>query len=111
MMTESRSIGPVLFSSQVLILNPAFLKYIHDKWTQHHGRYPSTGFTTLLFALHTCDQVSVFGYGADSSGNWHHYWEENRYPGAFRRTGVHDADFELALIKKLAAEGKISFYN
>ncbi|KAG6923703.1 CMP-N-acetylneuraminate-beta-galactosamide-alpha-2,3-sialyltransferase 2-like [Chelydra serpentina] len=97
--------------SKVLILNPAFLKYIHDKWTQHHGKYPSTGFTALLFALHTCDQVAVFGYGADSSGNWHHYWEENRYPGAFRRTGVHDADFELTLIKKLAAEGKISFYN
>ncbi|CAM5153078.1 unnamed protein product [Eretmochelys imbricata] len=97
--------------SKVLILNPAFLKYIHDKWTQHHGRYPSTGFTALLFALHTCDQVSVFGYGADSSGNWHHYWEKNRNPGAFRWTGVHNADFELALIKKLAAEGKISFYN
>ncbi|XP_044842252.1 CMP-N-acetylneuraminate-beta-galactosamide-alpha-2,3-sialyltransferase 2-like [Mauremys mutica] len=97
--------------SKVLILNPAFLKYIHDKWTQHHGRYPSTGFTALLFALHTCDQVAVFGYGADNSGNWHHYWEENRHPGAFRKTGVHSADFELTLIKKLAAEGKISFYN
>ncbi|XP_074868268.1 CMP-N-acetylneuraminate-beta-galactosamide-alpha-2,3-sialyltransferase 2-like [Carettochelys insculpta] len=94
---------------KVLILNPAFLKYIHDKWTQHHGKYPSTGFMALIFALHTCDQVAVFGYGADSNGNWHHYWEENRYPSAFRSTGVHSADFELALIKKLAAEGKISY--
>uniref|UniRef100_K7GFG1 CMP-N-acetylneuraminate-beta-galactosamide-alpha-2,3-sialyltransferase 2 n=2 Tax=Pelodiscus sinensis TaxID=13735 RepID=K7GFG1_PELSI len=97
--------------SKVLILNPAFLKYIHDKWTQHHGRYPSTGFTALLFALHTCDQVAVFGFGADSSGNWHHYWEGNRYAGAFRRTGVHSADFEITLIKKLATEGKIFFYH
>lgn len=56
-------------------------------------------------------QVSVFGFGADSNGKWHHYWEENRFSGAFRRTGVHDADFELSLIKKLVAEGQISLYN
>ncbi|KAM6243483.1 CMP-N-acetylneuraminate-beta-galactosamide-alpha-2,3-sialyltransferase 2-like isoform 2-T6 [Spheniscus humboldti] len=43
--------------NKVLILSPAFLKYIHDNWTQHHGRYPSTGFTALLFALHTCQQT------------------------------------------------------
>uniref|UniRef100_A0A8D0GYF5 CMP-N-acetylneuraminate-beta-galactosamide-alpha-2,3-sialyltransferase 2 n=1 Tax=Sphenodon punctatus TaxID=8508 RepID=A0A8D0GYF5_SPHPU len=96
--------------SKVLILNPSFLKYIQDKWTQHHGKYPSTGFIALIFALHMCNKVSAFGYGADSNGNWHHYWEENRYSGAFRRTGVHNADYELSLIKRLAAEGKISFY-
>ncbi|XP_042656701.1 CMP-N-acetylneuraminate-beta-galactosamide-alpha-2,3-sialyltransferase 1-like isoform X2 [Tyto alba] len=44
---------------QVLILSPAFLKYIHDNWMQRQGRYPSTGFTALLFALHICQQVSV----------------------------------------------------
>ncbi|XP_027758605.1 CMP-N-acetylneuraminate-beta-galactosamide-alpha-2,3-sialyltransferase 2-like [Empidonax traillii] len=97
--------------NKVLILSPAFLKYIHDKWTQHHGRYPSTGFTALLFALHTCQQVSVFGFGADREGNWHHYWEENRWAGAFRRTRVHDADVEFSVIKRLADEGRISFYK
>ncbi|XP_028590593.2 CMP-N-acetylneuraminate-beta-galactosamide-alpha-2,3-sialyltransferase 2-like [Podarcis muralis] len=97
--------------SKVLILNPAFLKYIHDKWMKRFGRYPSTGFAALLFAIHTCKQVSAFGFGADSRGNWHHYWEKNRYAGAFRRTGVHNATFELALIERLAAEGRISFYK
>uniref|UniRef100_A0A8C9FKD9 CMP-N-acetylneuraminate-beta-galactosamide-alpha-2,3-sialyltransferase 2 n=1 Tax=Pavo cristatus TaxID=9049 RepID=A0A8C9FKD9_PAVCR len=97
--------------NKVLILSPAFLKYIHEKWTEHHGRYPSTGFTALLFALHACQQVSVFGFGADSKGNWHHYWEENRWSGAFRRTGVHDADVEFSLIQRLAAEGRILFYQ
>ncbi|NXU47328.1 SIA4B sialyltransferase, partial [Turnix velox] len=96
---------------KVLILSPAFLKYIQDNWTQHRGRYPSTGFTALLFALHTCQQVSVFGFGADSEGNWHHYWEKNRWPGAFRRTKVHDADAEFSLIERLAAEGRIWFYK
>lgn len=45
------------FSLQVLILNPAFLKYIQDNWTRHHGKYPSTGFIALMFAIHTCRQV------------------------------------------------------
>lgn len=53
-------------------------------------------------------QVSVFGYGADEQGNWHHYWEENRYAGAFRKTGVHNAEFETQVIHRLAKEGKIS---
>ncbi|KAM6053554.1 CMP-N-acetylneuraminate-beta-galactosamide-alpha-2,3-sialyltransferase 2-like isoform 2-T3 [Chlamydotis macqueenii] len=97
--------------NKVLILSPAFLKYIQDNWMEHHGRYPSTGFTALLFALHACQQVSVFGFGADSEGNWHHYWEKNRWSGAFRRTRVHDADIEFSLIERLAAEGRISFYE
>ncbi|NXF09129.1 SIA4B sialyltransferase, partial [Smithornis capensis] len=97
--------------NKVLILSPAFLKYIHDKWTRHQGRYPSTGFTALLFALHTCQQVSVFGFGADQEGNWHHYWEKNRWAGAFRRTRVHDADIEFSIIQRLADEGRISFYK
>lgn len=45
---------------QVQIFNPAFFKYIHDHWTRHHGRYPSTGMLVLFFALHVCDEVSLF---------------------------------------------------
>ncbi|XP_035990634.1 ST3 beta-galactoside alpha-2,3-sialyltransferase 8 [Fundulus heteroclitus] len=95
---------------KVLVVNPVFFKYVHDHWTEHHGRYPSTGMLAIIFALHTCDQVSVFGYGADKQGNWHHYWEENRYAGAFRKTGVHSADFETEVIHTLAKEGKIKLY-
>uniref|UniRef100_A0A4W4H0N1 ST3 beta-galactoside alpha-2,3-sialyltransferase 1 n=1 Tax=Electrophorus electricus TaxID=8005 RepID=A0A4W4H0N1_ELEEL len=43
-----------------------------------HRRYPSTGFLSLIFALHICSEVNVFG--ADQNGNWHHYW----------KTRVHD---------------------
>lgn len=56
-------------------------------------------------------QVSVFGYGADEQGHWHHYWEHNRNAGAFRKTGVHDADFETEVIQRLNAEGKIKLYR
>lgn len=60
--------------------------------------------------LPVCIQVSVFGFGADQQGNWHHYWEENRYAGAFRKTGVHNAEFETLVIHRLAKEGKISLH-
>ncbi|MCI4390184.1 hypothetical protein PGIGA_G00119620 [Pangasianodon gigas] len=95
---------------KVIVVNPSFFKYTHDHWTEHHGRYPSTGMLAIVFALHLCDEVSVFGYGADSQGNWHHYWEDNKYGGAFRKTGVHSADFEREIIRKLDAEGKIKVY-
>ncbi|XP_077453634.1 CMP-N-acetylneuraminate-beta-galactosamide-alpha-2,3-sialyltransferase 2 [Stigmatopora argus] len=95
---------------KVQIFNPAFFKYIHDNWTRHHGRYPSTGMLVLFFALHVCDEVNVFGFGADGRGNWHHYWEQNRYAGEFRKTGVHDADFEAQIIQQLAEAGKITVY-
>uniref|UniRef100_A0A8B9TRM8 CMP-N-acetylneuraminate-beta-galactosamide-alpha-2,3-sialyltransferase 2 n=1 Tax=Anas platyrhynchos TaxID=8839 RepID=A0A8B9TRM8_ANAPL len=96
---------------QVQIYNPAFFKYIHDRWTEHHGRYPSTGMLVLFFALHVCDEVNVFGFGADSRGNWHHYWENNRYAGEFRKTGVHDADFEAHIIDMLAKTSRIEVYR
>ncbi|KAG9336941.1 hypothetical protein JZ751_029956 [Albula glossodonta] len=97
-------------TGKVQIYNPAFFKYIHDRWTRHHGRYPSTGMLVLFFALHVCDEVNVFGFGADSRGNWHHYWEQNRYSGEFRKTGVHDADFEAQIIDSLAKAGKITVF-
>lgn len=130
-------------SPQVQIFNPAFFKYIHDRWTRHHGCYPSTGMLVLFFALHVCDevrtslthfhtntqyrhvsqpvslpvlkrylifQVNVFGFGADSRGNWHHYWEQNRYSGEFRKTGVHDADYEALVIDSLVKAGKITIF-
>ncbi|XP_056885710.1 ST3 beta-galactoside alpha-2,3-sialyltransferase 8 [Takifugu flavidus] len=96
--------------NKILVVNPVFFKYVNDHWTERHGRYPSTGMLAIIFALHICDQVSVFGYGADEQGNWHHYWEENRYAGAFRKTGVHSAEFETQIIHNLAKEGKIRLY-
>ncbi|XP_076863768.1 ST3 beta-galactoside alpha-2,3-sialyltransferase 8 [Brachyhypopomus gauderio] len=96
--------------NKVIVVNPSFFKYTHDRWTEQHGRYPSTGMLAIVFALHLCDEVSVFGYGADSQGNWHHYWEDNKYSGAFRKTGVHNADFESEVIERLDAEGKIKLY-
>lgn len=63
-----------------------------------------------IYSISSLLQVNVFGFGADSRGNWHHYWEQNRYSGEFRKTGVHDADFEAQIIQRLAKAGKITVF-
>ncbi|NWX87554.1 SIA4A sialyltransferase, partial [Nothoprocta ornata] len=96
---------------KIFVYNPAFIKYVYENWLQHHGRYPSTGLLSLIFALHVCDEVNVYGFGADSRGHWHHYWENNPSAGAFRQTGVHDGDFEFNITLTLASIEKINFFK
>ncbi|KAL6100148.1 st3gal1 [Pungitius sinensis] len=96
---------------KVLIYSPTFFKYVFETWLEGHGRYPSTGFLSLMLAVHICDQVSVFGFGADQYGNWHHYWEESNLSGAFRHTGVHDADREYNVTLQLADKHKITLFR
>ncbi len=52
---------------QVIVVNPAFFKYTHDKWTELHGRYPSTGIVAITFALHLCDEVCTCIYSQDNN--------------------------------------------
>ncbi|KAK1331874.1 hypothetical protein QTO34_007550 [Cnephaeus nilssonii] len=96
---------------QILIYHPAFIKYVFDSWLQGHGRYPSTGILSVIFSLHVCDEVDLYGFGADSRGNWHHYWENNPSAGAFRKTGVHDGDFESNVTTTLASIHKIRIFK
>nr|XP_034982064.1 CMP-N-acetylneuraminate-beta-galactosamide-alpha-2,3-sialyltransferase 1 [Zootoca vivipara]XP_034982065.1 CMP-N-acetylneuraminate-beta-galactosamide-alpha-2,3-sialyltransferase 1 [Zootoca vivipara]XP_034982066.1 CMP-N-acetylneuraminate-beta-galactosamide-alpha-2,3-sialyltransferase 1 [Zootoca vivipara]XP_034982067.1 CMP-N-acetylneuraminate-beta-galactosamide-alpha-2,3-sialyltransferase 1 [Zootoca vivipara]XP_034982068.1 CMP-N-acetylneuraminate-beta-galactosamide-alpha-2,3-sialyltransferase 1 len=96
---------------KILIYHPFFIKYVYDNWLHHHGRYPSTGFLSVIFALHICDEVDIYGFGADSKGNWHHYWENNPSAGAFRQTGVHDGDFESNVTLTLASVDKVRFFK
>ncbi|KAJ8273297.1 hypothetical protein GJAV_G00099950 [Gymnothorax javanicus] len=97
--------------SKVLIYNPTFFKYVYDSWLEGHGRYPSTGFLALMFAIHICDEVNVYGFGADKGGDWHHYWENNLLGGAFRHTGVHDGDYEYNITLLLASKKKIKMFK
>lgn len=96
---------------QILIYHPAFIKYVFDSWLQHHGRYPSTGILSVILSLHICDEVDLYGFGADSNGNWHHYWENNPLAGAFRKTRVHNGDFESNVTSILASISKIRIFK
>lgn len=93
----------------VMIVNPAFMKYVHTSWLNGKGRYPSTGFMTLVLTMHICDQVNVFGFGADKNGNWNHYWEELKNMNL--KTGVHPGTQEYNLIQELAKQNKLTFYK
>ncbi|XP_059411772.1 CMP-N-acetylneuraminate-beta-galactosamide-alpha-2,3-sialyltransferase 2-like isoform X2 [Carassius carassius] len=89
---------------KVMILHPEFIRYVYDNWAEGHGRYPSTGFLTLIFALHICDEVSVFGFGATSDGIWHHYFDKTL---TSYEIGVHAGKFENETINRLQQENKI----
>lgn len=43
-----------------MVVNPAFMQYVHEFWLEKKGDYPSTGFMALILALHVCDEVSTF---------------------------------------------------
>uniref|UniRef100_A0A671M400 CMP-N-acetylneuraminate-beta-galactosamide-alpha-2,3-sialyltransferase 2 n=1 Tax=Sinocyclocheilus anshuiensis TaxID=1608454 RepID=A0A671M400_9TELE len=94
--------------NKVMVLHPAFIKYVYEKWLLKHGRYPSTGFITIIFALHICDQVNVFGFGASSTGTWHHYFDKTR---THFKGGPHGGDFENKTMHQLQQRNKISVYK
>ncbi|XP_029023319.1 CMP-N-acetylneuraminate-beta-galactosamide-alpha-2,3-sialyltransferase 1-like isoform X2 [Betta splendens] len=93
----------------VMVLNPTFMKYVHESWLDMKGKYPSTGFITLILALHICGEVDVFGYGADKDGNWSHYFE--KLTSKTLKTGVHPGLHEYEVIGKLARKRKITFFS
>ncbi|XP_075931355.1 CMP-N-acetylneuraminate-beta-galactosamide-alpha-2,3-sialyltransferase 1-like [Anarhichas minor] len=93
----------------VMILNPAFMRYVHDVWLQKKGFYPSTGFMTVVLALHICDEVHVFGFGADSDGNWSHYW--TKLMNKNLKTGPHPGGEEYKMIVELAKHQILKFYT
>ncbi|XP_043074114.1 CMP-N-acetylneuraminate-beta-galactosamide-alpha-2,3-sialyltransferase 1 [Puntigrus tetrazona] len=45
---------------KVMILHPAFIKYVHEIWLLKHGKYPSTGFLAIIFALHVAIRYILF---------------------------------------------------
>ncbi|XP_065141805.1 CMP-N-acetylneuraminate-beta-galactosamide-alpha-2,3-sialyltransferase 1-like [Paramisgurnus dabryanus] len=93
---------------KVMILHPEFMKYVYKNWTENHGRYPSTGFLTVIFALHICDEVHVFGFGATKDGNWHHYFDQTLTPVA---SESHAGDYEYKTIIRLHRENKLLMYK
>uniref|UniRef100_A0A3Q3A571 CMP-N-acetylneuraminate-beta-galactosamide-alpha-2,3-sialyltransferase 1-like n=1 Tax=Kryptolebias marmoratus TaxID=37003 RepID=A0A3Q3A571_KRYMA len=93
----------------VMVANPALMKHAHVVWLKKKGYYPSTGFMTLILALHMCDEVHVFGFGADSDGNWSHYFEVLRNKKL--KTGNHPGQQEFAVLEELANQKTIKFYR
>ena len=92
---------------RVRIIHPEFVKYVHENWTDGWMTYPSTGFITLMIALNVCDEVDVFGFGADASGRWDRYYED--VPEDVSQ--FHPANIEAQLIQEMEQNGIIRIFR
>jgi len=92
---------------RVRIIHPEFVKYLHDNWTKGRGAYPSTGFVALMLAVHVCDEVDVFGFGADASGRWDHYYREDSGEVVW----FHPSDVEGRLRRELEEKGILKVFR
>lgn len=56
LVAERLTLSPLC--TQVMVVNPGFIKYVHHIWLDRKGYYPSTGFVGVMLAMHICDEVS-----------------------------------------------------
>ncbi|XP_042632191.1 CMP-N-acetylneuraminate-beta-galactosamide-alpha-2,3-sialyltransferase 2-like isoform X2 [Cyprinus carpio] len=54
------------------------------------------------------NKVNVFGFGASSTGTWHHYFDKTR---THYKAGPHGGDFENKTMHQLQQRNKISIYK
>jgi beta-galactoside alpha-2,3-sialyltransferase (sialyltransferase 4A) len=92
---------------RVRIIHPEFVKYLHENWTEERGEYPSTGFIALMIAVPVCDEVDVFGFGADAQGRWDRYYEDV----AEDLTGFHPAELEGRLRMEMEEKGILKVFR
>jgi beta-galactoside alpha-2,3-sialyltransferase (sialyltransferase 4A) len=92
---------------RVRIIHPEFVKYLHENWTKERRHYPSTGFIALMMALHLCDEVDVFGFGADASGRWDRYYEDDPVDAS----GFHPVDYEGQLRRDMEEKGILKVFR
>jgi len=91
---------------RVRIIHPEFVKYIYEDWMDERGQFPSTGFIALMIAVHVCDDVDVFGFGADADGRWDRYYEDD--PAV--PTGLHPAEFEGEFRREMEDKGILKVF-
>lgn len=111
---KDKNIKPVKVDrKKVFLFNPELMWHIKHQWGIGEGKWPSTGIISAFFALQICDEVNIFGFGANRMGYWDHYFENNdgKANSEFQKTHVHDSDAESQLLKKFSDDGKIVFYR
>ncbi|KAL2297639.1 hypothetical protein Nmel_016191 [Mimus melanotis] len=110
--------GPEASAEKFKLLHPDFLQYLTTRFlrseilnTQYGSLYmPSTGALMLLTALHTCDQVSAYGFiTANYEQFSDHYYEVEKKPLVFYAN--HDMVLEAALWRSLHRAGIITLYQ
>ncbi|KAM8943804.1 alpha-N-acetylgalactosaminide alpha-2,6-sialyltransferase 2 isoform 1-T1 [Lycaon pictus] len=110
--------GPEASVRKFKLLHPDFISYLRERFlksklinTNFGDLYmPSTGALMLLTALHTCDQVSAYGF--ITSNYWKfsdHYFERVKKPLIFYVN--HDLSLEASLWRDLHKAGILQLYQ
>ncbi|KAI5931458.1 alpha-N-acetylgalactosaminide alpha-2,6-sialyltransferase 2 isoform X5 [Manis javanica] len=110
--------GPEASASKFKLLHPDFISYLTERFlksklinTSFRDLYmPSTGALMLLTALHTCDQVSAYGFITENYWKFSdHYFERVKQPLIFYAN--HDLPLEATLWKNLHKAGILQLYQ
>lgn len=110
--------GPETSASKFKLLHPDFISYLTERFlksklinTRFGDMYmPSTGALMLLTALHTCDQVSAYGFITNNYQKYSdHYFEREKKPLIFYAN--HDLSLEASLWRDLHNAGILWLYQ
>uniref|UniRef100_UPI00398F354A alpha-N-acetylgalactosaminide alpha-2,6-sialyltransferase 2 isoform X1 n=2 Tax=Pristiophorus japonicus TaxID=55135 RepID=UPI00398F354A len=98
--------------------HPDFIRYVRNRFlragilkSRHRNIYrPSTGATMLIAAIHSCDQVSAYGFMTEDYARYSdHYYDRFFHKLVFYSN--HDMRMEMRLWKKLHDYGIIKLYT
>ncbi|XP_028287603.1 alpha-N-acetylgalactosaminide alpha-2,6-sialyltransferase 2 isoform X2 [Parambassis ranga] len=110
--------GKDVSAVKLKMYHPDFVRYLRNRFlrsntlkTKYKNIYrPSTGAVMLLAALHTCDQVSAYGFITPDYKNYSdHYYDISYHPVGFFIN--HDLRMELTLWQQLHQAGLIRLYT
>ncbi|XP_069809463.1 alpha-N-acetylgalactosaminide alpha-2,6-sialyltransferase 2-like [Dendropsophus ebraccatus] len=113
----SQYFGKNLTTEHFKILHPDFMRYLRNRFlldpilnTRHRDIYrPSTGASILLAAIHTCDQVSAYGFMTPNYAEFSdHYYDTTYHRVAFYIN--HSFLREMRLWQQLHNAGVIKLY-
>ncbi|XP_022598154.1 alpha-N-acetylgalactosaminide alpha-2,6-sialyltransferase 2-like [Seriola dumerili] len=109
--------GEDVSAEKLKMYHPDFIRYLRNRFlrsnalkTKYKDIYrPSTGAVMLLAALHTCDQVSAYGFMTPDYKNYSdHYYDSSYHPVGFFIN--HDLRMEMSLWQQLQQAGLIRLY-
>ncbi|XP_072098147.1 alpha-N-acetylgalactosaminide alpha-2,6-sialyltransferase 2-like [Mobula birostris] len=98
--------------------HPDFIRYVRNRFlranilkSRHRDIYrPTTGGAMLMAAIHSCDEVSAYGFMTEDYANYSdHYYDRTYHRVVFYSN--HDMKLEMRLWKKLNELGVIKLYT
>lgn len=116
--SPSKYFGADVSAEKLKMYHPDFVRYLRNRFLSSstlQGKYKniyrvSTGASMLLAALHTCDEVSAYGFMTSDYQNYSdHYFDRSFHPVVFYVN--HDLRMEMNLWQQLHRWDLIRLYQ